>query len=432
MAMLRRHMKNGASFADPLDSLWSLRKDWAAEIVGAPTIVQSAFGPVISFDGSTDYIGFTSANADSRWFTGYPFTMACWVKARNTGLVMSQAKSTVSNRWLGLGLGSGGVGRIQLQSAGDGQTVLGTTAINDNKWHHICGVFLSDTSRKLLVDGIEENSGVVNVPFSTTMNRNAIGCLGRSGPTTFFEGEVTEAITFRRALSNAEVDQLYKGTTYDYMLNCVAAYELDQITVGLQDLSVKALGGTEVARVGTQVLVDGPAPGSKALNMAVASNQITFASNNSLQLRSDFSYSAWFRWTTQAPAADYSNILQREGAFPDRNYQLLGVKADGNIVSSITISGGSQKNITVAQDFRDGEWHHVAYTMDDDFQQSLYIDGVVRGTSDATEQADGADSQPLIIGDDWEDDLAKVKVFNKGMSATQVRDLFEGERRGAA
>jgi len=44
---------------------------------------------------------------------------------------------------------------------------LGTTAINNGNWHHIVGVFNSDTDKELFIDGNPEGTLADHIGFIT-------------------------------------------------------------------------------------------------------------------------------------------------------------------------------------------------------------------------------------------------------------------------
>jgi len=93
--------------------------------------------------------------------------------------------------------------------------IVGTTKINDSKWHHIVQTAdLSSGSNcvvNLYVDGVIENTvntaGIINLVKHTSIN-TYFG--SRDGLTNFFRGKMDELRFYKNTLSASEVSQLYK------------------------------------------------------------------------------------------------------------------------------------------------------------------------------------------------------------------------------
>lgn len=88
--------------------------------------------------------------------------------------------------------------------------VSGTTDILD-AWHHLVGRFISDTEKRLYVDGIEEGNLTVSVTFATTVDRISHGVTGDSSPGEFFDGQLAHGVLWNANLSVNEISALARG-----------------------------------------------------------------------------------------------------------------------------------------------------------------------------------------------------------------------------
>ena len=84
-----------------------------------------------------------------------------------------------------------------------------TTAVNDNKWHHVVGTYDGETVRTY-VDGVLEDSNTLpsgNLPSDTGPLR--ISADYQTTPANFFGGSLDDIRLYNRALSAGEVQRLY-------------------------------------------------------------------------------------------------------------------------------------------------------------------------------------------------------------------------------
>jgi hypothetical protein len=93
---------------------------------------------------------------------------------------------------------------------------VSTSGFSTNAWNHGCAVFTSTTSRTIFLNGGSSatNSTTVNTN-ANTVDKTAIGCLGRSTNAAFFQGRVAEVGIWNAALTAAEIASLAKGMTCD-------------------------------------------------------------------------------------------------------------------------------------------------------------------------------------------------------------------------
>ncbi len=93
-------------------------------------------------------------------------------------------------------------------SAGDESNVTGTTITPEGQWVHLVAVYTSATDRKLYLNGVLEATDTVSIPF-VAGNSIAVGVSNRSSQFGFWKNAIDEARLYNRALTVAEVKQLY-------------------------------------------------------------------------------------------------------------------------------------------------------------------------------------------------------------------------------
>ncbi len=91
-----------------------------------------------------------------------------------------------------------------------------TSGFVTGTWYHGCAVFTSNTSRTVYINGGSSSTNTTNVPnLTNAADRIAIGCLGRSTPVAFYNGQVADVGIWNEALSASEIASLAKGYTCD-------------------------------------------------------------------------------------------------------------------------------------------------------------------------------------------------------------------------
>jgi hypothetical protein len=160
-----------------------------------------------SFNGTDQYFLITSTPV-----TNYPMTLAAWVRRAATGItdrimgVMSGADSGVM-----LDLTAGNVARARSATTSAFSSATGATTIAAETWVHCCGVFASDSSRVIYLNGVSDGTSTTSRAI-TGVNRIIIGVYYfASALSGHFAGQLADVVVFNRALSAAEVAQLYTG-----------------------------------------------------------------------------------------------------------------------------------------------------------------------------------------------------------------------------
>lgn len=192
--------------------------------VGARTILNNTgaiassrgiAGNAVLFNGS-DSVGQISSVINEPMSTSQTFQ--AWFKGTDArpGPNTSVVKNPVFGTTYGLNYISLGVdeGRISYASSYSAGTAWGNNTVTDGNWHHL--VWVNNNGRLFMyVDG--ESDGDGSVPTGIYLRFDYIGIAGSASVQTHLNGSIDELAYWRRALTPAEIRDLYnsgRGNTY--------------------------------------------------------------------------------------------------------------------------------------------------------------------------------------------------------------------------
>jgi hypothetical protein len=160
---------------------------------------------------SARYLSTASAPA-----TGTPMTIASWGK---TSTPLTQASvsvgdnSSTQRNQLQWGLGpSVNTPRVVAIGATAQNIVIGTSNSWNGQWNHHCGLFTSATSRSIFFNGVNENTGTINIGSQNAATNVTIGArFQNSAVGAYFEGDLADVGIWNVALTADEIASLAKG-----------------------------------------------------------------------------------------------------------------------------------------------------------------------------------------------------------------------------
>jgi hypothetical protein len=179
-------------------------------IDGATTGVQGANDQYItneaySFDGNDDKLD------SSPLFSGPPVTLAAFIsttQSDNRGRLISNRNFSNSFDIISIFNEVDGVlnGFVR-DGNGTSTSLTSTTTINDGVFHHIV-LSVGNTTSRLFVDGIEEDSG--STPGGGyNINIARIGADARDATNNLYDGVIDDVRYYDKGLTVSEVDSLY-------------------------------------------------------------------------------------------------------------------------------------------------------------------------------------------------------------------------------
>ena len=167
---------------------------------------------------------------------------------------------------------------------------------------------------------------------------------------------------------------------------------------------------------------------------ATGSNRVDVPDATSLRL-SSFTVATWFK--TTGGFLDEGIMVNKgglglESAGANQNY---GIWFDSlkRLQAGFETTGGSNRYITLTNNYLDGQWHHGVVTFDNSNNiVRLFVDGVQRATLSTTSNPDNTGSQPLRIGgnaqslteDFFIGQLDEVGVWNRALTTIEITNLM--------
>ena len=157
-----------------------------------------------SLDGNDDWIGFPIVASP------VDYTISAWVYLNST------SPMSILYRYDG---GGGFSHQLRVGSSGkfehytyDGNlvTLVGTTSVAIGQWYHVVGVGTGGGTIQLYVNGVSEGTPPAVGTFWTGGNQYVVGKSSGGGAYGQLNGLVDEVAIWHRALSSAEVLQLYR------------------------------------------------------------------------------------------------------------------------------------------------------------------------------------------------------------------------------
>lgn len=181
-------------------------RGYDGDLIGAPPWVAGAIGggAALSLDGVNDAVAFGRTPALD---TLDEITIAAWIRhAPATGWHSIVDKRDAGSD--GFDLYVNDSSRLFMRV--DNQTVTGVATVADDAWHHVAGVYDGSTV-ELYVDGAFDRSVPVAVGAIETTNGLRLGENWELG-NSFFSGDLDEVRIYDRALSAAEILDVYQYT----------------------------------------------------------------------------------------------------------------------------------------------------------------------------------------------------------------------------
>ena len=178
-------------------------------IVGNPTFESGVFGQAINLDGNGDYV---NCGNESYFDITERITVTAWIKVNEFDKKYQTIIAKGDNSWRLARVGdSNNVefacnGTAATRWTGVGEipwAVLGTTSVNDGKWHHIAGVF-DGTQLYLYIDGVLEAAKAAAKSIDISDYNLFIGENAQE-PGREWNGLIEDVRIYNYALSQAEI-----------------------------------------------------------------------------------------------------------------------------------------------------------------------------------------------------------------------------------
>ncbi|MSR71450.1 MAG: LamG domain-containing protein [Candidatus Taylorbacteria bacterium] len=393
-------------------------------------------GQVFRFDGTNDYTTLTGTSA---WAFGTgDFSVSFWMNAS----VWSAYESPFSNGVYGAGwdgfhferadFGSGctpdTANRIVFVPAGP--SICSTTTILTNTWYHVVGLRRSGVAY-IYINGVQESSGTaagnVNVARNAMVGRNPDNTYPR-----YFNGKEDDVRVYNRALTDAEVKQLYKLGGGVINASSDALTKRSSFASGLVDywsFDGKDVVNGIIKDRGTSAIDGTPLniATSTFYSMGKLGQSVTFSGSNRVDLPSSITLGHASTWTA-------STWIKTTGG---GDMYFLTNQSGGPVSNALRISSGkinyyhyngvwnsNSGSVTV----NDGKWHHLVWVNSSSATMVMYVDGVADGSSFASDNGGPVNR----IGNIWGDTpvsgligtMDDLRIYNRVLTDAEVKKLY--------
>ena len=407
-------------------------------------------GQALTFDGTDDYVQQSSALG----LTAYPFTLSAWIKT-TTGtstlaIISTFNDTTSSNIFKSIGI-EDGKANLYISNA---SRFIADTPINDGKWHHVVGVFTSDTSKDIYVDGVKDRTTIgTSSVFNPTLD---IFCVGRacdSTPSSYFPGSVDETRVYNRALSASEILRLYnntsgskanasKNTSLTNGLVGLWSFDGNDVTDKVYDRSSQGNHGGFLGGATSSAKVLGTL--GQALTFDGIDDYIDLGTGSRSVLNGSRTATVAF-WIKTATTTQVVPIGTYDGS-GDEGFEIVINK--GSVTDAGKINFFSFSNFFVAENYyttsdtsvTDNNWHHIVVTWEIFAgtvpNVSLFFDGVsqaLTAQSNASVPAYTTFDQNIYIGArnnvgspnaPFPGLLDDVRIYNRVLTAGEAKQLY--------
>ncbi|OHA11522.1 MAG: hypothetical protein A3H71_01300 [Candidatus Sungbacteria bacterium RIFCSPLOWO2_02_FULL_48_13b] len=433
-------------------------------LANGPARAIGRIGQALNFDGSDDYVNAGSATVlDNISIVTY----AAWIYPISYG---ENGRGNIINKTqLGNGPifyvcqtttncgGSISNSFVYYQTFANGQTTWAapSNSIPLNRWSHVAVTYTVNVANnpQLYLDGVPvvTTKTLSSTGANTDDSGNSLTIGNRANVDLTFNGLIDEVRVYNRALTPAEIRQLYKAgssfhpnvtnksTIRDGLVGHWSFDGADMGTTSARDASGNAntgwlINGTQkaIGRIG------------QALNFDGSNDYVNAGSAAALDNLSQISVSAWVFPRT------FGGNGNNDGVIISKSNTSINVGGWGIQLTGSTGSPCTVVNFKFAVDYdvqdlrRDtnfgsitcGVWQHVVATWDGSANTSgirLYINGVETSYgsewSGVTSRVSDA-AYPMRIGnsglgnDTWGGIIDEVRVYNRALSPDEVKRLY--------
>ena len=390
---------------------------------GATWIPHGVLGGALDFDGMADYLTIPLS-------TSTTITITAWIKP-DTGTDTTQAILDRENSFVyQYGNSSVAISKM-VQYSYQGDQLISNTELEVGSWSFVTLVRTPSTV-SFYLNGAYDGGGA-------TSPRSLVGtfCIGsRQGDTHQFDGSIDEVRIYDRALSPAEVHDLYA----DLNEGLIAHWPLNE---GQGSLTEDVAGDHDGTVHGGAMWVSGVE--GYALEFDGTDDYVEVADHDSLSFGNGsgdfpFTLSAWINRV--APSSFNVIASKYRGGYPRRQEYAL-VLRDDDTVRITAFDTTDDYRLSLKSDVAVGAgWHHVVATYDGSASANgltLYIDGA---ESPATIELDDPryvamhnTTEPFrvgaqVVGDGtlrfFQGVVDDVRVYDRVLSPAEVGELYGG------
>ena len=415
-------------------------------MVGSPAPVAGVMGQALSFNGTSQYVTLPGS-IDSSLTNA--ITVSFWVKANGSSfqqdncLVTGQFLSGivqyfVCGNWDQGGLPSN-IGTGFYNGSFHGFNQVGSFLFG--KWTYITSSY-DGTTMKLYINGVLNNSGSFGIALPASTNGWYIG--RRWDFVELLNGSIDDVRIYNRALSAAEVQQLYDLGTASHQNATINPPDLQNGLVGHWTFDGPTISGTTVKDVSGSgnngTMVNGPTPVAGVLGQALSFNGTSqyVTTANSPVISAGYTMATWFKTTTSYTGTNWVALIGTSAQFSGAgSFEIAVGNAGGGIGADngaflFFLNGASTYVNYSATALNDGKWHLLVGGRTAAGYPFISIDGetpivgstAVTGSVTENPWYIGAKNDSGSTASYFNGSLDDVRIYNRALSATEVQQLY--------
>ncbi len=190
----------------------------------------------LNFNGETDYVQINN-NASGGMVTGFPFTFSAWFKTSgptegNDDMVLLDiANPNYASKYYGISIRKydDKYKAVIVARNGESERVKSFNQnLADDTWHQVVGVFQSDNSRLLYIDGVYTGKSSSVVAFDADAIITAIGRWSDNTPSEYYHQLIDNVSVWNKELSDAEILDYYNNHPTGTELNLVGLWDFNE------------------------------------------------------------------------------------------------------------------------------------------------------------------------------------------------------------
>ncbi|TAN34011.1 LamG domain-containing protein [Patescibacteria group bacterium] len=417
-----------------------------ATSTGSPTVVAGKIKEAVNLNGSSQFL--QAPGASFNFGTGN-FTLSAWIKASTWNTISlildkynnggaSEMGFIFDTRNLGAGqkllfyVGSGGI------------DVTGTTTLNANTWYHVAAVRNGDNAY-VYVNGAQDGTASGLAARNAASSKNLQ--IGVENGGSYFPGSLDDVRVYNRALSAAEVKQLYQATKSNFTKAPVRKQLVGWWTMDSGDINgtkVYDKSGQQNHGTGTNITSADLVAGKigNALNFDGSTEWIT-KSNPSFINDSQGAISFWAKRSNAYAAISTFVSIATNGVVDDALRWDYRGDSSKSFQIILTQNGALTLNmVTPNNTINDNNWHHIVFTSSGS-AISVYVDNmslpltIYSGANSGQWFDDATDANLFMIGIFQEVSYIQpadfvfddVRVYNRALSAAEVKQLYNAVKK---
>ncbi len=444
---------------------------WDATLTNGNTVFNSScglYGNGVCFDGNGDWI-YLGAFSDLELTDN--FSVMAWVKT--SGATTTTLRSIFD-------MTDGGIDTLKLSwnttqdlifnvtnSSGISNAVSYVDGITNANWHHVAGVY-NGTAIMVYVDGVAGGSSPLTGKTSVTNSQLEIGLSSATGG---WNGSMDEMMMFDRAVTADEIATIIVNQSHRFRepgkqilmpvnfwqngswnrLNVTTSIQENMDTnislkVGLMNKSldnqtglimfINAEEGTSYDWSGngnngttSSTIIAAGRNGTRGLDLSKGNDAVIINHQANQLLTSGGTISTWFY---VSPGISQTPMIVCKG--PTDGFAFYISMTTTSALNAIKFNINNTAVKSDNNSITTNKWIHAAATWDADGYTTIYVNGMVNGTSGYVNSANNITStSTMYLGEcsggayDLWGYLDDVMIFNRTLSASEIYEIYSSQ-----